>query len=482
MHTNTRSIWYRISSAFLAFIFVFTVTYAPLTAPQPPKAEALFGDFILAAILTQATISAVSDVDQLIVSKVLNAIAWSVAKAAVNSITRSMVNWINSGFKGSPAFVTDLNKNLQQVGDAIADDFLNRLNDTVVDATGFNIRTPFQDQIAQQLRDEYYRATSNLSYNEEFPCTTDLSGNDPYIVNNFLQRTQIPQCNPFGAYQLASKKLFDSINSAQEARKAEIANGRGFLSFRGLCAQKAPAKEGVQLHSTDSCLGYAIKTPGSVIEQQLEHQLGTGVRQLEIADSINEIVGALVGQLVNQVVGGVGGLSGTSESSQGGGSSYVAQTAAESQNPSNSGALANGLLQEFDRIKETTTVFQTAWQAITGAATSAGASCTNNNAAQARIQNVLDDAAVGLSKSAVTLTTLQSLTEREISAMRSTTGVSISVIESVASEYQSLLSSNGVPSATELASAQFQSKDSGTTTPVSLFTEMTNLKKSCGGR
>jgi hypothetical protein len=39
---------------------------------------------------------------------VADGIAWAVAKLVVREMTTSIVNWINSGFKGNPAFVTDL--------------------------------------------------------------------------------------------------------------------------------------------------------------------------------------------------------------------------------------------------------------------------------------------------------------------------------------------------------------------------------------
>ena len=95
--------------------------------------------------------------------------------------------------------------------------------------------------------------------------------------------------------------------------------GKGFLSWR-TCEQyatktSAPSDAGPGVELTDettkkdksnenqTCTKYSdIKTPGSVIESQLEHTLGTGLRQLELADDIDKIVGALVGQLVKTVL------------------------------------------------------------------------------------------------------------------------------------------------------------------------------------
>ena len=66
--------------------------------------------------------------------------------------------------------------------------------------------------------------------------------------------------------------------------------------------------------------GCVTKTPGAVIESQLENTLGSDLRGLEIAQSIDQIVAALVGQLVSQALGGIGGLAGAGSSSSSGSS------------------------------------------------------------------------------------------------------------------------------------------------------------------
>jgi hypothetical protein len=63
--------------------------------------------------------------------------------------------------------------------------------------------------------------------------------------------------------------------------------------------------------------GTQVNTPGSVIAQQLGITLGSPLQQLGVAQSINQIVGALMTQMIKSVVGGfgTGGLSGLSQSS-----------------------------------------------------------------------------------------------------------------------------------------------------------------------
>jgi hypothetical protein len=78
--------------------------------------------------------------------------------------------------------------------------------------------------------------------------------------------------------------------------------GQGLLSFQ-TCEEEDP--------DSKACLKYSdIKTPGTVINEQLGRALGSGLTQLELADEFDEIVGALIGQLMEQVVTQVNGLRG----------------------------------------------------------------------------------------------------------------------------------------------------------------------------
>ena len=66
--------------------------------------------------------------------------------------------------------------------------------------------------------------------------------------------------------------------------------------------------------------GCVTQTPGAAIESQLSNTLGSDLRGLEIAQSIDQIVAALVGQLVTQAMGGIGGLMSAGSGGGGGGS------------------------------------------------------------------------------------------------------------------------------------------------------------------
>ncbi|MDB4991936.1 MAG: hypothetical protein JWL75_181 [Parcubacteria group bacterium] len=456
---------------------------------------------------------------------VLDGLAWTVAKVTIQSLTRSTVNWINSGFSGSPAFVTDLRANLQNLGDAVADDFLKNLNKAVVIGTGFNIKTPFQDQLAAHLRDEYYRTTSSWGLNYTLPQqstdpTAFLHGDfTKGGVSAFLSASQNPANNPFGAYELASNQLWAQVDQAAADRRAEIQQNKGFLSWRGGCAttpaatapattgtptknllssstlaslQQGAAKEsGTTLSTAEKCPFNAVRTPGSVIEAQLETQLGTGIRQLELANSINEIVGALIGQMVNKVLG-AGGLIGTSQPSSGGGSSYLSQATDPSQYSGVGAGLADPVITSVANDKIAVTNYRDNWQKVLDAANTAQKTC----GVRPDISTVITTATAGVAKGNLALTTITNTQNDLQTASQSTAANSIDLVTRALNNFETkYLSSSDVPNATQIKDAAYQASDTslnstpitsvlGTapaTTPTtpSLYTQMTAVARNC---
>lgn len=453
-------------------------TAAPSGLPVTDKALTA----IQSANLVATTKIAADSSTQSLVTCMLNGLAWTVAKMTIQSITRSTVNWINSGFQGSPAFISDLNANLSVLSDTVANNFFQQLNQVAIDATGFNLTSPFQDQITQRLRQEYYQTTGSLLGLNQY----DLQGHsaDPraFLSGNFSQggfnaffsASQNPANNPFGAYQIASNALWGQIDAAARQRNAEYIVGKGFSAWRGNCTQPSST---VKLAKADQCLGSPIRTPGAVIEAQLENNLGTGIRQLELADSINEIVGALMGQLVNQVLG-PNGLLGVSQPSAGGGSSYINQATSASQNDAQTTSLAGGVVQTIANDISAVTTFRDNWQKILDAANAAQVAC----GARSDITDVITQATAGVARGNTALQRETTVNTSIQAALTSTSVDASTQITTALTQYQSFLGATTTPSSTDEAYAATQSTDtsggdSGSTP--SLYTQMVNAKNSC---
>lgn len=432
--------------------------------------------------LVQNTISAINEAAGYTKDYVFDTLAWQVANMAIESITKSTVNWINSGFQGSPAFVTDLNENLQGVGDAVAAQFFDELSQQTI-AT-----TPFQDKVLDAVRLGYYLRTSPESFYTRYPYTLDqVSANDRAFLqgdfnqggfNAWFATVMNPQNNPYGAQMLANEALENAVSSATSNRLEELSWNRGFLSWRGECTAQRDASDPVLLSGVDACASYEIETPGSVIMEQLNTQLGSGVNRLVSADEFNEIIGALLNQLATQVLGGnSGGLRGVSRPSTGGGSSFIDSTTNSAQ-PGTSGAnISRTFSATLANQRQRLDMYRTQWEKIRAAADAAQQRCGADGTPNP--QDVLNQAAAALAKAANAIAALEAI-QAELAESDAEGGNQTLNILAVSTEYNDLVMSGTLPSPEEVATAQSESQDTGDEVPGSLYSQMNRqVKLSC---
>ncbi len=318
----------------------------------------------------------------------LDGIAWAVAKQMVSNITRSLINWINSGFQGSPSFVTDFKQLLLDSLDQVAGEYIKSLG-----GIGEFICSPFQLDVQAALSINYAQARSGMpSGPDQNLCTLTGIGSN---IENFLagtaenwgqwfQVTSNPQNTPYGAYLAAEASL--NIRLRNEAgQEIEVASwGDGFLSKKVCQAVEGTTREDCK-----------ITTPGQVVSEALTFQLSTGPRSLIEADEVNELIGALLNQLVLQAVQGLNGLLGLSESGYGGGDgSYldavVNEGAALIDYTPYKKEMDEALAREISMLSLIQKAIDTASSTYSTSATSTSSSSTPR--LPANIQAVVDDA------------------------------------------------------------------------------------------
>ncbi len=257
-----------------------------------------------------------------------DAVANLIAKQILRALTAQTVNWINTGFKGNPAFVTDPSKFFLNIGDNIASVYLSSpaLN---------QLCSPFKAQVRLQLVKNYLAETSP----QNFSCTLGkLEQNYEAFTRDFAQGgwdswfsvTQVNQNNPYGSYLDTKNQLSIQIGNAQNKYQKQLDWGKGFLSYQkcadgttfGELTKKDAEDTGInELYdktdqSNNDCAesDKETVTPGSVIDDQLSKALGSSWAELEASDEINEVVGALMTQMTQKVVGGItSGLRGLSQ-------------------------------------------------------------------------------------------------------------------------------------------------------------------------
>src|SRR3989344_2950500 len=274
------------------------------------------------------------DVVQLPKEFALDTIAVIIAKIILKKLTAQTVNWISSGFKGNPGYVSNPSQFFLDIGDSTASVFLS--------ATELNkLCSPFKAQVRLALVKNYIEEDYNFS------CTlSTLKNNYDAFANDFsvggwdgwFEMTQTSGGNPYSVYLSAQNKLLKDIGEKKEKQEKELSQNSGFLSYK-VCpkSKQMTAAQAAQANEDYSWDGYQAgdcllstdeetATPGSTINKSLGDALGTGWKQLEAADEINEIITALVTQLIERVVGGIGnGLRGASQSGAGGAPSFTSQ-------------------------------------------------------------------------------------------------------------------------------------------------------------
>lgn len=237
-------------------------------------------------------------------------IAIQVAKHVIERMVDSTVDWINNGFDGNPAYVTDPQQYFADIADGVAGEFIGG-----EDSKLKFLCSPFKAQVKIAL---------HKSYTQTAPYQCRLTGviaNIDNFYNDFSQggwegwfaMTQDNANNPYGSYIEAKIDLDSQIASALKIKENQLAWSGGFLSREKCDAMTVPAsisKSGVEecVDATGKPVAKKIITPGRTIASGLEEVLGTNVRQLELADEFDELIGALMGQLLQKTIFSAEGL------------------------------------------------------------------------------------------------------------------------------------------------------------------------------
>ena len=280
----------------------------------------------------------------------------AIARRMLNQMTKSTLNWINSGFHGAPLFLENPESFFTDITKYEVKNF--------VDTIGYStLRFPFGRDVALNTIYTYRRqATDNLQYslskviNDEaylnsFRADFAVGGWD-----GFLLHTQYPQNNPIGFRMLAAENLSRRLDGVDlystPARQIQntLQQGLGFLSPQNCPSNPSydntrnqflqprwnpsayyrehpfdpPGEEGspeyeayVERYNNDyeaayddwgetnTCPGGLVSTtPGSVVGSQVAKALGGSQDQASLAaamgNSISAILDAMLHQFLNR--------------------------------------------------------------------------------------------------------------------------------------------------------------------------------------
>ncbi len=329
-----------------------------------------------------------------------DALANAIAKQMIRQLTAQTVKWINTGFKGNPAYVT----NPEQFFLNVADNAASRILST--NGPLNQLCSPFRANVRLALVKNYLN-----NDDQNFSCTLGLvEKNLTNFTKNFsdggweswFSMTQNQQNNPYGAYLRGADQISLQASVGIDKYQKQLDQGHGFLSYKkctnwasGSVATKQEVEStkvcplGTSENENHQCENFSgnvvdrvsdrtanndpggesagdigtdgkvcnrseIVTPGSVIASQLNNVVKSPVAQLELTNSINQVVSALMIQLVQQVVGGIGnGLRGLSKSNSTSGSS---RTFLEELVPSTATDANGNIINPTDANREDTSI------------------------------------------------------------------------------------------------------------------------------
>jgi hypothetical protein len=255
----------------------------------------------------------------------LDGVAYSIAKSLLQQVSNRTLNWVNKGLGGNPLYVQDVTSNLR----TIRDEQLGRYLDTVQNSNpifGNAIRSAVTKQVTG-ISDGYINKAMNTPEGKRYAAFQEdfTSGGWGALLNM--------NNNPIGAIFNSTDKIERQIAATVDERVNEIQRNNGFLDMR-TCVEYEPIKlstttcnggipldelppdtqciEDKKIEASDTtpkCLKYKTTTPGALIGQQVGTVLNSPTKQLEMADSINEVLGSFFDQLLNKLYqNGLAGL------------------------------------------------------------------------------------------------------------------------------------------------------------------------------
>lgn len=266
--------------------------------------------------VSQNTSSIAGDSKSLSVKEcLLDRIVYMTINTMIQNFTASTVDWINSGFEGSPSFVTDPEGFFGNIGDEVAGQWIESLG-----PVGQVLCSPFDLQIRLSLafgRTSTYRRYVGCRLSDVQKNVYDAFVGGEWGANGWSNWVSIsqPNNNVYGVYLSANDSILNEQLKKMGIAETELSWGNGFRPWRKCTKKDANGK--CQEYEKNS------RTPGSVIEDQLNNTLGSTQRRIEVADEINEILDALMNQAIGKVFSSMGLLGMSQSGYTGNGNSYL---------------------------------------------------------------------------------------------------------------------------------------------------------------
>lgn len=235
----------------------------------------------------------------------LEVISSKLQQNAINDITQSTMNWVNSGFDGRPAYVTNpfsvLRTTKEQVVDSVIfGDHLYYIDPDQELDLKFAINQHFFGR--QQVGELSYRPKLDREITLNEQGTRELFSWSNILENNL---------NPHNNIMFNYFNLIDDIGNVIQTRSSviegEIRQSDGFLSVRH--CEPGWEWDG----SPESAKRCKITTPGNIISEKVSRVVNSDIDRVLFADDTDELMLALSNNIFGQALstGGLASISRT---------------------------------------------------------------------------------------------------------------------------------------------------------------------------
>lgn len=228
-------------------------------------------------------------------------------ESALSAFLKKAYQAVQTGRNGNPLY--SVNQEQEDLTGASDPAFLNFIRD----GTLSNLNPALQGTLIRAFAQNYYGET-RLQQNATLRCpyhgdlTEWWSGQVPFTLDGFWASSE-PQCNPVLAYYIGTDVYQSRAAHAIQYQQDQRAYGSGY-------------------YPVVDAQGNVV-TPAINVQSSFQKLLDSPVTQLENANDIGQMIGALYAGITTQVISDNQGLAGLSQK-VGGQPSYLDQVAAES--------------------------------------------------------------------------------------------------------------------------------------------------------
>lgn len=228
----------------------------------------------------------------------LNGVAYAVAKNLLQQVIGKQLNYVNTGLGGNSLYLQDAAAYYRNISNDKIAAYTNSIQ-TRNPIFGNALRSAINQQ-ATGLSDGLIGRSMNTpqaqQYNE-FMNDFRVGG-----WSAWLNTTQVDSNNPVGAMLGASDELNRAINSQIQNTRDELQWSGGFFNMKQ-CEEFSKTERDATTGDF-KCLPGKEKsvTPGRIIADQTSRVVQSPVVQLELADGINEVLGAWTDRMLNNLL------------------------------------------------------------------------------------------------------------------------------------------------------------------------------------